>query len=109
MRSTPSLDRGRFALPLDLVAAAATGAMVVVAILVLGWLTSGLITGVWWPREQPASVAGSDVTLVARSDRDDAPRAPRARASASVRRPTSFASATASSPAVRCRFFTASV
>ena len=50
MRSTPSLDRGRFVLPRDLSAAIVTAATLAVAILVLGWLTSGLITGVWSPQ-----------------------------------------------------------
>ena len=72
MRSTPSLDRGRFVLPRDLSAAVITGATLVVAILVLGWLTSGLITGVWSPREQVASVTDGAVTLASPSDRSDA-------------------------------------
>ena len=46
MRSAPSPDRGRFVLPRDLSAAVATSAMVILAVVVLGWLSSGLITGV---------------------------------------------------------------
>ena len=74
MRSTPSLDRGRFTLPRDLSAALIIAATLAVAILVLGWLTSGLITGVWSPREQVASVTHSDVKLAAPSEREKAAR-----------------------------------
>ena len=62
MRSTPSLDRGRFVLPRDLSAAAATAATLTVAFFVLGWLTSGLITGVWSPSEQAAKVTHGAVS-----------------------------------------------
>jgi hypothetical protein len=74
MRSTPSLDRGRFVLPRDLTAAAVTAATLVVAILVLGWLAGGLMAGVWSPRAQAATVADGVVRLAAPSARDDAPR-----------------------------------
>jgi hypothetical protein len=81
MRSTPSLDRGRFTLPRDLFAAAVTAATLVLAIVVLGWLTSGLITGVWSPREQAATVTHAAVTIATPSERDDAPRPAQAHAS----------------------------
>jgi hypothetical protein len=74
MRSSPSLDRGRFVLPRDLFAAGATAATLVAAVLVVGWLAGGLIAGVWSPREQAATVGGAAVTLAAPSDRHDARR-----------------------------------
>jgi ribonuclease E len=86
MRSSPSLDRGRFVLPRDLSAAVATAATLVAAVLVAGWLAGGLIAGVWSPREQAATVAGTAVTLAAPSDRNDAPRAARRRVSVSENR-----------------------
>jgi hypothetical protein len=102
MRSSPSLDRGRFVLPRDLSAAAATGTMLVVAVLVVGWLVGGLIAGVWSPRDQAASAAGAAVTLAAPSDRDDAPRAAAARVSASGdQAPTAPRPAAARADAVR--------
>ena len=61
MRSTPSLDRGRFVLRRDVIPAAATGALLILAILVLGWLTGGLVTGVWSPSKLTADAAGAAV------------------------------------------------
>jgi hypothetical protein len=96
MRSTPSLDRGRFVLRRDVLAAAATGAMLVVAVLVLGWLTSGLVTGVWSPSQQAADAAGAAVKLAAPSD-----RAPRSKgASASSGRPLTAPEPPRADPAV---------
>ena len=85
MRSTPSLDRGRFVLPRDLSAATATAAALIVAILVLGWLAGGLVSGVWSPRAQVSDAAGAAIQLATPSDRDREPR-PAAHASVPERR-----------------------
>ena len=66
------------------------------AILVLGWLTSGLITGVWSPRDQVASVTHGAVTLASPSDRGRR-RAPGARSRARFPRPA------CRGPAAECR------
>jgi hypothetical protein len=74
MRSTPSSERGRFVLPRDLTAAAATAATLILAVFVLGWFTSGLITGVWSPSEQAAKVTHGAVALATPSEPERAPR-----------------------------------
>lgn len=102
MRSTPSLDRGRFTLPRDLISAGAIGATLTAFILVLGWLAGGLITGVWSPREQAASVTGGVVALASPSDREDGPRPARERVVAATEQaPKRFEPTAARADAVR--------
>jgi hypothetical protein len=81
-------------LPRGLFTAAAAGAMLVAAVLVIGCLAGGLVTGTWAPGAQVASVSGGPVTLAeAPAPRSEPARVPARRPQVEPRAPVVRAAA----------------